>query len=73
MEGAGFIRSHSEKVVLRNNIFSESDEPRAAGEAGEDGPDDQDVDDEVILKNELRARAKVDQAARPAAHDAYDE
>ena len=40
MEGAGFIRSHSEKVVLRTNIFSEPDEPRAAGEAGEDGPDD---------------------------------
>ena len=26
MEGAGFIRSHSEKVELKNNIFAE-DEP----------------------------------------------
>ena len=23
MEGAGFIRAHSEKVVLRTNIFAE--------------------------------------------------
>lgn len=33
MEGAGFIRSHSEKVELKNNIFAEDD-------AQEDGGDD---------------------------------
>lgn len=73
MEGAGFIRSHSEKVVLRTNIFAEPDEP-APVDVVEDGPvedDDQDVDAEVLLTNELRALAK---ASRPvAAHDGYDD
>ena len=30
MEGAGFIRSHSEKVELRTNIFAEDNEQPAA-------------------------------------------
>ena len=37
MEGAGFIRAHSEKVELKNNIFAE-DNGNAEGE-GEDGQD----------------------------------
>jgi len=37
MEGAGFIRAHSEKVELKNNIFAE-DNAGADGE-GEDGQD----------------------------------
>ena len=35
LEGAGFIRSHSEPVVLRNNIFMETDELPAEGPAKE--------------------------------------
>lgn len=32
MEGAGFIRSHSEKVELRTNIFAEEPDPPAEEE-----------------------------------------
>ena len=29
MEGAGFVRAHSEKVVLKNNIFLEDNPPQS--------------------------------------------
>lgn len=29
MEGAGFERAHSEKVVLKNNIFLEENPPQS--------------------------------------------
>jgi len=38
MEGAGFIRAHSEKVELKNNIFAE--------DAAEDGQDQELLDGE---------------------------
>lgn len=38
MEGAGFIRAHSEKVVLRTNIFAEDN--NQANEKNENQEDD---------------------------------
>ena len=32
MEGAGFIRAHSEKVELKNNIFAEDNVEDGEGE-----------------------------------------
>ena len=50
MEGAGFIRAHSEKVVLRNNIFAE-DEPKE--EEGEEEYVYQDEDGNPIDFEEI--------------------
>jgi hypothetical protein len=40
MEGAGFIRAHSEKVELKNNIFAEDNEnPAGEGEDNQEAAD----------------------------------
>jgi|TARA_B110000285_G_C15088624_1_gene597702 hypothetical protein len=45
MEGAGFIRAHSEKVELKNNIFAEDNEAKSPDEGGEEGGEDMDEDE----------------------------
>jgi len=45
MEGAGFIRAHSEKVELKNNIFAEDNEAKSPEEGGEEGGEDMDEDE----------------------------
>ena len=61
MEGAGFIRSHSEKVVLRTNIFADPDDVR--GNRDENDPEadeDEGLEPEDLLADELRALAKAE-------------
>jgi hypothetical protein len=40
MEGAGFIRAHSEKVELKFNIFAEDNEAKGGEEGGEENPNE---------------------------------
>ena len=69
LEGAGFIRSHSEKVVLRTNIFEEADP--TGGEAPE-GPAEYDEadpqDDEAYYAQD---DDDVDESDSEPAHGAY--
>lgn len=41
MEGAGFIRAHSEKVELKFNIFAEDNDAKAGEEANEENLNEQ--------------------------------
>jgi hypothetical protein len=52
MEGAGFIRAHSEKVELKNNIFAEDNEAKSPDEDGEEGEQDMDGDEGQVFVDE---------------------
>ena len=54
MEGAGFIRAHSEKIKLRNNIFAEDNGNIEAEveEALAQGPGDGEGDEQYIYQDE---------------------
>ena len=57
MEGAGFIRAHSEKVVLRTNIFAEdNNQANEKNENQEDdkGENDDDEDDHTQNDNGVK-------------------
>ena len=46
MEGAGFIRAHSEKVVLRTNIFAEDNNQANNKNENQEGDKEENEDDE---------------------------
>jgi len=56
MEGAGFIRSHSEKVELKNNIFAEDEAQDEGADANGGGqaaspPDEDEAEGEDENEN----------------------
>lgn len=52
MEGAGFIRAHSEKVELKFNIFAEDNDAKNADEGGDDNGEGMDDDEGQVFVDE---------------------